>query len=131
MHGWQANTERTCALPVVFRAMPEDEKGAVSNAQMLHLRQLFFERMGLSHQRKRKSLIFEAKKGMTKKGYQNPRFRATIGNVGNLFKRRLAGTNPVLFFLFSCDCKVFLCSEQRQEGKTAFPHFVSLLSKIV
>ena len=26
MHVWQANTERTCALPVVFRAMPEDEK---------------------------------------------------------------------------------------------------------
>jgi len=26
MHGWQANNKRTCALPVVIRAMPENEK---------------------------------------------------------------------------------------------------------
>ncbi len=26
MHGWQANKKGTCALPVKFRAMPENEK---------------------------------------------------------------------------------------------------------
>ena len=26
MHGWQANKKRTCASPVVGRAMPENEK---------------------------------------------------------------------------------------------------------
>ena len=25
MHGWQANLKRTCASPVSFRAMPENE----------------------------------------------------------------------------------------------------------
>ena len=25
LHGWQANIRRTCALPVSFRAMPENE----------------------------------------------------------------------------------------------------------
>ena len=25
MHGWQANLKRTCALPVLFRALPENE----------------------------------------------------------------------------------------------------------
>ena len=25
MHGWQANLKRTCASPVVIRAMPENE----------------------------------------------------------------------------------------------------------
>jgi len=29
MHGWQANKRRTCALPVAFRAMPENEKPTV------------------------------------------------------------------------------------------------------
>ena len=25
MHGWQANLKRTCALPVTFRVLPENE----------------------------------------------------------------------------------------------------------
>ena len=34
MHGWQANTERTCAQPVVFRAMPENEKPPAMRADI-------------------------------------------------------------------------------------------------
>ena len=36
MHGWQANTERTCAQPVVFRAMPEDEKPPAMRADFYY-----------------------------------------------------------------------------------------------
>jgi hypothetical protein len=34
MHGWQANKKRTCAQPVVFRAMPENEKPPAMRADI-------------------------------------------------------------------------------------------------
>ena len=38
MHGWQANKKRTCAQPVVFRAMPENEKPPAMRADSYCIR---------------------------------------------------------------------------------------------
>ncbi len=37
MHGWQANKKGTCALPVKFRAMPENEKPPAMRVDIYYL----------------------------------------------------------------------------------------------
>ena len=39
MHGWQANKKRTCAQPVLFRVIPENEIPRVSTRGFLFLYQ--------------------------------------------------------------------------------------------
>ena len=45
MHGWQANLKRTCALPVLFRAMPENVKPPALRVDIYCLRKPLAERV--------------------------------------------------------------------------------------
>ena len=47
MHGWQANKKRTCAQPVVFRAMPENEKPPAMRADSYYSTQRKNDTFGL------------------------------------------------------------------------------------
>ena len=95
------------------------------------LRRLFFYSITEKAKEKEKSLKKRQKRVRQKEDRENPCFLRLYLIVKDCAKRRSRGTNQAQFFLFSLYYRVFLCSEQMQEGRIVFLRFSFLSSETV